>query len=170
MKDCQHEVGRRPVFFSVLLALGVSLSGCLAASHASPEQPIAFPHEAHTNVQIDCSFCHSYYDDYAAAGLPETALCASCHSAMSQESPEAQKLIAYAESGEEIPWVRLYELDQFVYFSHKWHVRAGVECAECHGDIGESQRAVRHMVYKMDWCLDCHEANQASVDCVTCHK
>jgi hypothetical protein len=26
------------------------------------------------------------------------------------------------------------------------------------------------MVYDMDWCLSCHESQEASVDCVTCHK
>ena len=89
---------------------------------------------------------------------------------MSQESEATQKLMEYVDAEEVIPWVRLYQLPQYTYFPHKWHVRAGIECGECHGSIGESMTAVRHRVLDMQWCLDCHEPRQASVDCVTCHK
>lgn len=158
---------RLGIFVTALLAL--SASGCTDAG-ASSNQPIAFPHKAHTDNQIDCAFCHEFFDRQAAAGMPPTELCGTCHMAMSQESEATQKLMEYVDAEERIPWVRLYELPQYTYFPHKWHVRAGIECSECHSSIGDSVTAVRHRTLDMAWCLDCHEQREASVDCITCHK
>jgi hypothetical protein len=163
--------------FSQLMRLGIALLLACAALgatacgnvDASPEQPIAFPHKPHADAQIDCAFCHEFVDSQASAGIPRTELCGSCHSAMPQESEATQKLMEYVDNEEIIPWIRLYELPQYTYFPHKWHVRAEIECAECHSTIGESMTATRHRVLDMQWCLDCHEAREASVDCVTCH-
>jgi len=149
-------------------AIGAACSN--ASASASPEQPIAFPHLVHTQNEVPCSFCHSYVEQYDSAGIPRADLCATCHSAMPQDDPRIQRLFEYVNEGEQIPWVRLYEVPQYVHFSHKWHVRAGVECSTCHGDIGESEIAVRHMTYEMDWCVTCHEEQDAPIDCVTCHQ
>lgn len=156
--------------------LGVMAAATLAASiscndaDADPIQPIAFPHERHTANDIECGFCHEQFDSHAVAGMPQTATCATCHEAMPQEAPEIQKLMGYVERDEAIPWVRLYQVPQYTYFPHKWHIRAEIACEQCHGDIGTSVSAVRHVEIKMAWCIDCHEQNQAPVDCLTCHK
>ena len=152
-----------------LLLFAVVTTGC-SDGDRSPEQPLPFPHKLHTDNQIDCAFCHEFTDSGAQAGIPRTELCGNCHLAMPQESDAAQTLIRYVEAEEPIPWKRLYQLPQFTYFSHKWHVRADIACEACHGDIGNSLVAERHMVLEMDWCMDCHEQRQASVDCVVCHK
>lgn len=151
-------------------ALGVILWVNSVRAGASPPQPLNFSHRAHVEKQIDCSFCHGYYDSHAAAGIPPLSLCVSCHSGIELDDPNARKIFDYASQGREIPWVRLYELPGYNVFSHKWHVRAGIECRECHGNIGESERPVRHMKYKMAWCVDCHTEKQASTDCLTCHR
>ena len=78
--------------------------------------------------------------------------------------------VEYVDAEAPIPWVRLYKLPQFTYFPHKWHVRAGLSCETCHSDIGQSMTAVRHQVLDMEWCIECHEQEQVSVDCVLCHK
>lgn len=157
-------------------ALGLLAAAALAAlsscgdAGASPAQPLPFPHRPHTENQIDCAFCHEFADSYAAAGMPETELCGNCHLAMPNESEATAKLLEFVEAEEPIPWVRLYQLPQFTYFSHQWHTGAGIECTTCHGDIGTSLTAVRHIDLEMAWCVECHEQNDASVDCVTCHK
>ena len=168
----EHDTFSQPMRLGIALALALVTLGATACGNvdASPEQPIAFPHKPHADAQIDCVFCHEFFDSQASAGIPRTELCGTCHSAMSQESEATQKLMEYVDAEEVIPWVRLYQLPQYTYFPHKWHVRAGIECGECHGSIGQSMTAVRHRVLDMQWCLDCHEPRQASVDCVTCHK
>jgi hypothetical protein len=152
---------------AVLAAL--SSTGCGDAG-AQPAQPIPFPHARHTENQIDCAFCHEYSERQASAGIPRTELCGTCHSAMPQDSEAAKKLMERVDAGQEIPWVRVYRIPQHAYFPHKWHVRAGIDCAECHGDVATSLTVVRHLDLKMAWCVDCHEARQVSVDCVLCHK
>jgi hypothetical protein len=156
----------------IALAIGLLALGATACGNAdaSPDQPLPFPHKPHGDAQIDCVFCHEFVDSQASAGIPRTELCGSCHSAMPQESEATQTLMEYVDNEEQIPWVRLYQLPQYSYFPHKWHVRAGIECSECHGTIGESMTAVRHRVLDMQWCLDCHEPRQATEDCVSCHK
>ena len=159
----------------VVIALGILAGSSLLVSAcgdagAAPAQPVPFPHAPHTENQIACAFCHEFSDNWAAAGIPRTELCGSCHSAMPQESPAAQKLMEYVDSEKQIPWVRVFEIPQYAYFPHKWHVRAGVECEECHKGVGESITTARRIELKMAWCMDCHEESQASVDCVTCHK
>ena len=168
---------RRPKLILLVLA-GLAVAGAIASAFwirtvrasAAPVQPLGFPHRAHTQNQIDCSFCHAHVEQNHKAGIPRVSLCASCHSGMPQESADAQALARYADEGREIPWVRLYQLPDYNFFSHKWHVRAGVTCAECHGSIGESVSPVRHMQYKMAWCIDCHTRRGASIDCLTCHR
>lgn len=155
--------------YAWLALAALALSGCGDAG-AAPAQPIAFPHAPHTENQIDCAFCHEFSDRQAAAGIPRTELCGSCHMAMPQESEATQKLMEYVDSEAQIDWIRVYQLPQYAYFPHKWHVRADIGCEECHGSVGESQIVVRHVDLKMAWCVDCHEERGASVDCVLCHK
>jgi hypothetical protein len=147
----------------------LSLTACGDAG-AAPAQPLPFPHAPHTENQIDCAFCHETPETGMAAGIPRTELCGSCHSAMAQESPATQKLMEYVDAGQEIPWVRVFEIPQYTYFPHKWHIRAGVECEDCHEGVGTSVATARHIDLKMAWCMDCHKERQASIDCVTCHK
>jgi len=154
----------------VLLAVALGVIFWKRAASASPAQPLNFSHKAHVENQIDCSFCHAHYEDQNAAGIPRIALCVSCHSGIDLDNPDARKIFEYANQGQEIPWARLYRLPGYNFFSHKWHVRAGLECKVCHGDIGQSETPVRHMEYKMDWCVDCHAEKQASIDCLTCHR
>ena len=39
-----------------------------------------------------------------------------------------------------IPWVRVHNLPDFVYFDHRAHVAAGVTCQKCHGPVESMER------------------------------
>ena len=43
------------------------------------------------------------------------------------------------------------------------------DCAKCHGDMHTQTVAERKVDHTMGFCVQCHRANNASVDCVTCH-
>ncbi|MAG72223.1 MAG: menaquinol oxidoreductase [Acidobacteria bacterium] len=156
---------------AAVVFLGVLISACSSDAGASPDQPLAFSHRIHGENEIDCAYCHEYVDRYAVAGIPRVQSCMDCHEFMEPEAPSADLdlLVEFSEAGDEIPWVRLYELPDYTHFNHRWHIEAEIDCATCHGDIGASDRATRHMVYDMDWCMTCHEEQEASVDCLTCH-
>ena len=105
-------------------------------------------------------------------------------------SPEIQKLYTAlalddkqqpvpGRSGRPIEWVKVHNLPDFVYFDHRAHVTAGVDCQTCHGPAETMDRIRQSADLSMGWCVNCHRtANQtgiagkkvqASVDCSTCH-
>ncbi|MBI1746961.1 MAG: cytochrome c3 family protein [Acidobacteria bacterium] len=161
---------------SVLASFSLLLFGALAVGFArrtarAPEQPIAFNHKSHTiDRKIDCSNCHEYYNQQAAAGIPSVRTCYTCHSRVQTNNSEVKKIFAYYEKKQEIPWIRLYQMPDHVLFTHKRHIKVGLTCRECHGNIGESAVAKREVDHTMGRCMKCHEAKGASIDCLTCHR
>ncbi|HEY6871940.1 MAG TPA: cytochrome c3 family protein [Geobacteraceae bacterium] len=137
----------------------------------SPIQPIAFSHKVHAGDNgIHCLFCHRYAAKSPVAGIPAVADCRACHQFISREAPEIKKLMGYWDKREPIPWVRVHRLPDHVYFPHMMHIRAGLVCATCHGEVAAMERIARPVKLKMGWCLNCHRQHKASIDCWTCHK
>ena len=133
-------------------------------------QPIDFSHHHHvTEIGLDCQMCHVYARRSQVAGIPSVQRCAGCHGQVLTDAPEIRRLIEFWENKEPIPWVRVHDLPDYVRFSHKRHVRAGVNCAECHGDVGQMENAVQVESLTMGWCLNCHQEREASRDCLICH-
>jgi len=157
----------------ILLALGIGFRFFNQGAPESPAQPIHFNHKVHAD-EATCNFCHEYAENYPQAGLPTNAACANCHAMDVFNSVEAQKVTRYIENNEEIPWVRLFVLPDYVYFSHKRHARAQIACEACHEGVGQSVRPVpgikSHGMDLMNRCLDCHQQKQARRDCFTCHR
>ena len=133
-------------------------------------QPIAFSHAHHvTEIGIDCQFCHAYARRGPVAGIPSVQRCAGCHRVVLSEQPEILKVLEYWENEEPIPWVRVHDLPDHVRFTHKAHVRAGVGCETCHGDMAAMEAAVQVESLSMGWCVSCHEDRGATRDCLACH-
>ena len=157
------------------------------------EQPILYSHKLHAGrLEIDCEYCHFNARKSRHAGVPPTSTCMGCHQYVPADgrSERAQadlaKLKDFHEKGEPIPWVKVHDLPDFVYFTHKRHVKAGVACQECHGEVQEDMTvAYRVSELNMGWCLNCHkehpsidenygaqaELRRAEIkDCWTCHQ
>ncbi len=137
----------------------------------TPVQPIAYTHKVHLAKGMQCINCHTGVDTGPDAELPSVKLCMACHQFIAADRPEIRKLAAYFERGEDIPWQRVYNYSQsaHVKFNHAPHIRAGVDCKSCHGDMTQQTVAVRAVDLNMGYCLDCHKQRKASVDCTTCH-
>jgi hypothetical protein len=75
----------------------------------------------------------------------------------------------------------------FVFFNHRPHIAAGVNCETCHGEISRMKVAQPRAGQNMGWCLDCHRSRAGEVslglplegreeklarltDCATCHR
>jgi hypothetical protein len=126
-----------------------------------PFQPIFFSHRRHAGVyEIDCLYCHSNSDKSTWALMPPVELCLGCHRVVKAASSEIAKLRGYAERAEPIPWERVYELADVVQFNHGRHLRAEVDCEECHGKLEEHDVVWRWAPLTMGWCLDCHRKPQ----------
>lgn len=161
--------------------LGVALVGFILGywinqtyySGNSPVQPIAFSHKIHaTDNQIPCQYCHVYASRTITAGVPSVAKCMSCHKVVKTDSPEIQKVAGYWTRQEPIPWIKVHDVPDFVYFPHKRHIKAGLACQQCHGPIETEARVTKTASLLMPWCIDCHTTKEVvnGKDCWTCHK
>ena len=122
-----------------------------------PEQPIPFNHRFHSQeLQMQCEYCHGSSDQTAIAVMPAVDLCMGCHRIVGANLEPIQRLRGFYDSGEPVPWERVYKVPEFVQFPHRAHIRSQVECEECHGKVEEMDRVYQYTSLKMGWCLDCH--------------
>jgi hypothetical protein len=124
-----------------------------------PAQPIFFSHRRHAGVyEINCLYCHSNTDKSPVALIPSVEVCLGCHRVVKAASPEIQKLRGFQQNNEPIPWERIYKLADFVQFNHARHLRAALNCQDCHGKVEETDVLYQWAPLTMGWCLQCHWA------------
>ena len=136
-----------------------------------PVQPVAYSHKLHAgDLGIDCRYCHTTVERTAKANVPPTKTCMNCHTLI---KPESEKLAPVRQSfatGQPIMWTRVHDLPGYAYFDHGAHVRAGVGCVSCHGNVAEMEVVEQKEPLSMGWCLECHRnpgPNLRPVDQVT---
>ena len=138
---------------------------------SAPVQPIAFNHGIHLKNDMQCASCHTGVTEGPDAGIPSVTFCMACHQTVATDKPEIKKLTAYADKGQDVPWKPVYWFypSEHVRFWHAPHIRAGVDCKECHGDMAQQTVAVKAKNLNMNFCISCHRAKGISADCTTCH-
>ncbi len=139
----------------------------------SPSQPIDFSHKIHAgDNKVPCLYCHIYADKSTVSGVPSVERCMGCHRVVKADSPLIKELTSYWKRKEPIPWVKVHNLPDHVYFPHKRHVKAGLQCQQCHGDVASMKRITRVSPLTMGWCISCHTKKEVKngSDCWTCHK
>ncbi len=154
------------------LAVGVWISASLF-SDATPVQPIEFSHRIHAGEnEIPCMYCHLYARRSPVAGVPSVQKCINCHKVIATDRPEIVKLFSYWNEQKPVPWVKVHDLPDFVYFPHKRHIKGGLQCQQCHGPVEVMDRVTRVAPLQMGWCLECHRTRKVrnGRDCWTCHK
>lgn len=121
------------------------------------EQPVPFSHDHHVGgIGIDCRYCHTTVEVSAKAGIPPTKTCMTCHSQVWKDAPMLEPVRASFREDKSIPWVRVHDLPDFVYFDHSIHVNKGVGCESCHGRVDKMPLMWRQNTLNMEWCLSCH--------------
>lgn len=140
-------------------------------AQAAPDQPIDFPHTVHAGeLNLDCTFCHRAVTDESHAGLPALEQCMFCHRVVQpDDSDQIQMLVERWNAYEDVEWERVHQLPDHVQFVHESHIKAGLDCSTCHGDVQEMERIKQVRDLRMDDCIQCHIENNAPIDCTTCH-
>ncbi len=152
-----------------LAVLGVTVVGGVGATIAYPYtpyftrqfdavvQPVQFDHRHHVvDDAIDCRYCHTTVDKGPSAGIPSTELCLGCHAQVWNRSPKLEPVRESYFTGRPIPWIRVHQLPDFVYFDHSAHVNKGIGCVSCHGRVDQMASVEQWAPLNMAWCLDCH--------------
>lgn len=134
-----------------------------------PDQPIKFSHKIHSDQNgIDCYFCHMPAKRGKSAGIPGVNVCLNCHAAVVEGEKsggfEISKLLEYKQAKKPIPWIRVNNLPDHVFFNHSSHVNGGIDCTECHIGIEEMDRTRQEQELSMSWCLDCHLEKKINIE------
>lgn len=143
-----------------------------------PEQPIKFSHKIHAGDNaINCQYCHSTVEKSRHASIPSPNICMNCHKGIDKGpttgtteiakiyeaigwNPETQK---YDKEPKGIRWVKVHNLQDFVFFSHQQHVKVGkLDCSNCHGDVRTMTTAQQVQPLTMGWCIDCHRKTEVA--------
>jgi hypothetical protein len=122
-----------------------------------PEQPVPFSHKMHAgDLQVSCLYCHGNVERASVASVPPTQLCMNCHTLVARDKPSLDPIRSSASSGQPMMWVRVHKIPDYAYFPHAPHLRAGVGCSSCHGNVKAMERIQQVQPLSMSWCLDCH--------------
>jgi hypothetical protein len=163
--------------FAILLLASVLLRAQDAAVPQAapvppaPVQPIPYSHKTHLALGLQCQFCHTNPEPGKLMTFPPASTCMSCHRTVAADKPSIRQLAGFAASGKPVPWVRVYRLPDYVYWSHATHVvDAGVTCGECHGPVASRDVIARETaITTMAGCMACHNKRQVFTDCGDCH-
>ncbi|REK18769.1 MAG: cytochrome C [Planctomycetota bacterium] len=159
-----NTISRVTIFGAVLIVAGllavvftIVRSPYITEVNVVREQPVPFSHQHHVgDVGLDCRYCHTSVEDSSFAGIPPTATCMNCHSQLFADSEMLEPVRESYRTGTPLEWTRVSDVPDFVYFNHSVHVRKGVACVTCHGDVAKMPLMWREHTLFMQWCLDCH--------------
>jgi Cytochrome c7 and related cytochrome c len=173
---------KRPLFIAAVGAMMV-LVLCAATYgiwllQQPPEQPIQFNHSVHIGYGVQCLYCHPGAWKGVSAGIPTQSKCWGCHQQIPIKNEDQQKLKDAVLNNQPIEWVPVFIMPDFVYFNHRPHIAAGLNCEDCHGELSQMTVAEPRKNANMGWCLRCHRTRAADdealltrlTDCGTCHR
>lgn len=123
----------------------------------APKQPVPYSHALHVGqLGMDCRYCHASVEVAPVASIPPTKTCMNCHTLVKRDSEKLAPIRDSLASGRRMRWVRVHDLPDYAYFNHSMHLRAGVGCVSCHGQINKMEVVTQAEPLSMSWCLDCH--------------
>ena len=156
---------KQPIFYSHKVHAGINQINCLYC-HTGAEKG-RFASVPSTNV---CMNCHKQINEYTGA---EEHPLLTLEGEKVDGTKEIHKLYEYAGWDKDkkaykkdaqgnilatpIPWVKIHNLPDHVYFNHSLHVVSGkVACQRCHGNIEEMDEVYQYGDLSMGWCVNCH--------------
>jgi hypothetical protein len=165
-----------PIVMFLLLVGGftAALSQRPWAPRSGVVQPVEFSHRVHAGEhQIPCQYCHEYARRSRSAGVPPMQRCIGCHRQEGADAeaiaPARQPWMSTTQLPFQVVWNRVYALPDFVRFTHRPHIRAGVPCQHCHGPVERMDRIEPVGEINMGFCISCHTERGVSKDCSLCH-
>jgi hypothetical protein len=156
--------------FYILIGISIILFiGLTAQSSDDEPDKLIFNHKFHVEEnEMSCTDCHS---KASTSNLPDDNLnakmeaCADCHDI----SDKDECVTCHSNPENVIPAQGYFE--NYEFFSHQKHIQAGKDCKTCHAKIYQSTElgCICCMLPKMNDCIECHRAENKTLDCAACH-
>jgi len=161
----------QPIYYSHKVHAGTNQISCLYC-HGSAQDS---KHAAIPSVNV-CMNCHNSSQLSKYQGEPIVRE----DGTVVDGTAEIQKLYKYAgwnpqtksynpdnngdgkpDGSSPIPWVKIHNLPDHVYFNHSQHIKVGkVQCQTCHGNIQEMPEVYQFSDLSMGWCINCHRESK----------
>jgi len=166
MKDYQPE---QPIYYSHKVHAGTNQISCLYC-HGSAQDS---KHSGIPSVNV-CMNCHMAIKEYkgdpiikedgktldANAEIQKLYSYAGWNSEKNQYNPDNNK-DGVPDGASAIPWVKIHNLPDHVYFNHSQHIKVGKQnCQTCHGNIQEMGEVKQFSDLSMGWCINCHRESK----------
>lgn len=165
---------QRLIIIVVCLIIIIPLFYKIADKPHTLRQPIDFNHQLHVKENgMGCTDCHNQVKIHQRATIPGNENCANCHEEAMTDTMAEKKLLSYIKEKIEIPWRRIYQVPDHVFFSHRQHVAIGnISCETCHGNIQDLRTPPKYPLVapSMENCMKCHEQKHITNDCLSCHR
>lgn len=128
---------------------------------------IKFNHTKHVKENgMKCEACHIVAPESEKATdvlLPIKKTCAGCHDV---ENKKECSLCHY-----DGVFKKLVPHQKELIFSHKFHLKQGKYCTDCHGNMGDYKFSADNpkRFASMELCSSCHNDKSATMSCAGCH-
>lgn len=165
-----------PISFFLMGSLGIILILSAASTHP-----------------VVCSSCHVMrpsVDDWRISSHRKIK-CISCHKKSSimalpvQKFEQAKMVVSYLSDDYKLPILANASSDACldchgriergvqvrfkIMMSHREVIQARIPCTECHEDVAHSRKSAKRNTSLMEKCSGCHNDEEASARCETCH-
>ncbi len=157
---------RLGIYFIIAVLLAIAAITAFLTYYGSPQyrevgfrprQPMPYYHKIHAgDLGMDCRYCHYDVEYSDVANIPATQICMNCHKMIGLSDHRLDVLKESWEKKIPIKWIRIHQTPDFAYFSHAPHLRAGVGCYSCHGNVRAMLEVEQVRPLNMKWCLECH--------------
>ena len=150
--------------------IAATVLGQTAKAPTPPVQPLPFSHKQHLDQGLECHDCHTNPDPGERMGFSTTANCMACHQEIAADTAAIKELTKFHQRKQAVPWVRIYQNPEWVWFSHRAHLAAGAKCDRCHGPVAQRDVLWKEVPVTMESCMKCHRESNASNACNYCHE
>jgi hypothetical protein len=155
------------VALGIVVCASCSLFEELVGKGKRVDTLLVFTHQVHVvGEEMDCEECHAGGKTEGKAGMPTLESCIDCHDEPKKGSKEEKAILELKARerfkkplwGAEIPSDLKY--DHGAHGDVTYVLPSGqkkpLECQDCHGDVGGSERTPDSTTPPMELCTDCH--------------
>lgn len=158
------------VIIMVMLTAALARQGMMHADRNAANLPpgLKFSHKLHVQGQgVACQDCHTTVLASTQSSdrlLGDHSTCSTCHG----DVISGNCSYCHTDTSNIRP---MQKPEREMVFSHALHAdKHQIACVSCHAGIDSVETVIPVAMPAMELCMDCHEQQQQSIQCRTCHS